>query len=116
VSAPAKAVLASDDLNAQARVLEAAGGIEVVATHPIGFSDHLKGATILIVDLDDGGADALAELVRARAAGVLPATVVGFMSHVDRELGRHAREAGCRAIARGRFWSYLPELFSAQSS
>ena len=112
MSIPRKAVLASDDLNARARVLAAADGVgvEVVTTAPTGFRNSLSGTDLLILDLDRGRADALAELAAATDAGETPRTVVGFVSHVDGSLARDARAAGCRAIARGRFWASLPEI------
>ena len=110
MSIPPKVVLASADLNARARVLEAAGEREVVVTGPLGFSAALQGAGLLVLDLDEGGVRALEELMEAKASGTAPANVIGFMSHVDRELGRAAREAGCHAIARGRFWTHLAEI------
>jgi len=110
MSIPRKLVLASSDLNARARVLEAARDFDVVTTPPIGFTVALEGAAILVLDLDEGGVDALQELTVARAEGSAPAQVIGFLSHVDRDLGRAAREAGCRPIARGRFWTNLPEV------
>ena len=109
VSVPDRWVLASSDLNARARILEAAGPIEVVTTEATGFSTRLEAASVLILDLDEGGETALKELTDARSSGVVPPIVVGFMSHVDRDLGRAARAAGCRPIARGRFWSHLPD-------
>jgi hypothetical protein len=115
VAAPGRIVLASADLNARARVLEAAGPREVETVAATGFRSHLQGASLLILDLDEGGTDALEELKEATAVGETPATVIGFMSHVDRELGRAAREAGCRAIARGRFWSHLDEELQGSS-
>lgn len=110
MSIPARLVLATNDLNALARVEAAAGG-PVIRTEPLGFSASLAGADLLILDLDEGGTEALAELTEARASGPLP-PVIGFLSHVDRPLGRAAREAGCRAISRGKFWAKLPELLS----
>lgn len=109
MSIPARWVLASSDLNARARILEAAGTTEVQISGPTGFRAYLPGATALILDLDQGGTDALSELVAATAAGEAPGRVIGFMSHVDRELGRAAKKAGCRPIARGRFWAHLSE-------
>ena len=109
MSIPGKLVLASSDLNARARVLEAAGEREIVFTGPTGFSDAAAGAGLLILDLDEGGTAALEELVELGETGSLKGEVIGFMSHVDRELGRSAREAGCRPIARGRFWAHLAE-------
>lgn len=110
MSIPTRLVLASSDLNARARVLDAVGAREVVVTPALGFSTRLEGAGILVLDLDEGGEAALEELRTARADGSAPGTIVGFMSHVDRDLGRAAREAGCRAVARGRFWSHLSEI------
>jgi hypothetical protein len=114
VSIPRKVVLASDDLNARARVLAAAEGatVEVVTTSPTSFRAHLAGADLLILDLDRGRTEALSELGGAIEAGEAPPEVVGFLSHVDGSLARAAREAGCRAIARGRFWSSLPEVLA----
>ena len=112
MSIPRRAVLASDDLNARARVLAAAEGtgVAVVITGTTGFGAHLADSDLLILDLDRGRDEALAELVAATAAGAAPPTVVGFLSHVDGDLARTARAAGCRAIARGRFWASLPEI------
>lgn len=113
MSIPARVVLASGDLQAHARVLAAAQapGSTVEITPPSTFVDRLPGADLLILDLDGGREAALAEVRGAAAAGVLPPVVVGFVSHVDGRLARAAREAGVRAIARGRFWRGLPELF-----
>ena len=113
VSLPDRWVLASSDLNARARILEVAGAAEVVTTTPTGFRSHLTTASLLILDLDEGGLEALTELGEARTAGEAPADVIGFLSHVDRDLGRAAREAGCRAVARGRFWTHLPEILES---
>jgi hypothetical protein len=106
-----KMVLASDDLNARARVLAAAADLDVdlVTVGPTGFSGALSGAALLILDLDRGRELALDEL-RAVAADDLPPSVVGFLSHVDADLAAAARAAGCETIPRGRFWSGLPGL------
>lgn len=82
-------------------------------TGPTGFSEAAGGAELLILDLDEGGTAALEELVALAKSGSLEADVIGFMSHVDRELGRAAREAGCRPIARGRFWAHLAETLGS---
>ena len=110
LSIPDRLLLASSDLNARARVLEAAGDREVITTGATGYHHHLAGVSILVLDLDEGGPASLAEL---RELSSRPPVVIGFMSHVDRELGRLAREAGCRPIARGRFWSHLAEVLGS---
>ena len=104
-------VLASDDLNARARVLAAAADLDVdlVTVGPTGFSGALSSAALLILDLDRGREPALDEL-GAVAADDLPRSVVGFLSHVDAGLAAAARAAGCKAIPRGRFWGELPDL------
>lgn len=113
MSIPGKLLLASSDLNARARVLQAACDREIAFTGPRGFAGQLAGVEILVLDLDEGGPQALEELLAARSAGLAPPKVLGFMSHVDRDLGFAAREAGCRAVARGRFWSQLAEVLEA---
>ena len=111
MSIPVRVVLASDDLMARARVLEALEVRSVVATtDPTGFSEAVEGAAALILDLDRGGAACLEELAALQRSGRAPEVVVGFFSHVDAALGRAAREAGCRALPRGKFWAELPAL------
>jgi len=111
----ARVLLASDDLNARARVLAAAEalGIEMVEAPSTGYRSRLAGADLLILDLDRGREAALEELAEAITAGETPDEVVGFLSHVDGALARAAREAGCRAVARGKFWSTLPEILGS---
>lgn len=62
---------------------------------------------LLILDLDTGGQDVLNELVAGRDEGIVPERVIGYFSHVDRELGESARRARCDARPRGQFWSNL---------
>lgn len=102
-------LLASDDLNARARLDGAAGlegRCEVRHTGPVGFAALLEGVDLLILDLDRGGRQALEELGEVGS----PPEAVGFVSHVDTTLIRAARAAGCRPIPRGRFWAELPGL------
>jgi hypothetical protein len=80
-----------------------------------GYSKHLAGAAILVLDLDEGGVAALAELTEARTEGIVPPVVIGFLSHVDKDLGRVAREAGCTTVPRGRFWTHLAELLEGSN-
>jgi hypothetical protein len=104
-------VLVGGDLNARARVGDAAAraGAELVATTPSGVAGALEGrtATVVVVDMDDVGGDALPLIT---AAGTGAALVVGYFSHVDRDLGEKARAAGIEAWPRGRFWRELSDL------
>jgi hypothetical protein len=60
-------------------------------------------ADVAVVDLDRAGVlDALADLTAVTR-------VVGFASHVDDEVLRAARRAGCHAMARSRFFRDVPE-------
>ncbi|HWC13214.1 MAG TPA: hypothetical protein VG929_01295 [Actinomycetota bacterium] len=112
MSIPVRVVLASDDLLARARVLAAAGaaGADVHVVPATRFAEAIAGADVLIIDLDAGRDEALTELTAAGGSAALPPVVVGFVSHVDGDLARAAREAGVRAVARGRFWAALPDL------
>lgn len=110
-----KVVLASDDLNAQARVLAAASSLEVdvVTVAPSGFIHEVTDAALLIIDLDRGREPALAAL--AAVGDARPPIVIGFLSHVDADLAAAARAAGCKPMPRGRFWSSLSQLLSSVS-
>ena len=118
MSIPAKIVLASDDLQARARVLDAleAPGRTVVTTGATGFGEAARGAEALILDLDRGGRAALDELAAMEAGGEGPQRVFGFFSHIDADLGRDARAAGCLAMPRGKFWRTLPGLLDQPAS
>ena len=105
-------MLASDDLQARVRVVDAleGPGHRVVTTGPTGFTEASGKAYALILDLDRGGRAALDELAAMRVRGKAPQHVYAFFSHVDADLGRDARAAGCDAMPRGKFWRMLPTL------
>jgi CheY-like chemotaxis protein len=109
-----RALLVGGDLMARARVDQAAAasGTVVDRTTPGGLTAALAGERydVVLVDLDEGGAEVLHAIEAARPSGGAPARVVGFFSHVDAELGEAARRAGCEAMPRGRFWRTLPAL------
>ena len=67
---------------------------------------------LLVLDLDRGRDRALDAVAAAREAGLTPAKVVAFVSHVDDDLVQAARRAGVDAWPRGRFWRSLEELLS----
>jgi DNA-binding NarL/FixJ family response regulator len=107
-------LLVGSDLMARERIRSAAAHLEMKARNA--SPDQLIAALrdepvdILVLDLDEGRDDVLAELEQARAAGLTPHRVIGYFSHVDRDLGAAAENAGCEAIRRGRFWAELPVL------
>lgn len=67
---------------------------------------------LLVLDLDRGREGALEAVAAARADGLAPEKVVGFVSHVDGDLVEAARRHGVEAWPRGRFWRSLEELLS----
>jgi hypothetical protein len=115
-----RVLLVGVDLMAQAR-LEQAARSEAMATRAVAPSRlveelEARPADVVVLDLDAGGRALLEELDRARAGGLVHGRVIGYFSHVDEELGRAARAAGCEALPRGRFWRTLAEVLSGPSS
>ncbi len=110
-------VLVGGDLLGTDRVLSAcrAAGVGFERIAPEGLEERLTAGAPLLVVVDlDGGRDAAVEAVgRARARDLVISPVVGYVSHVDRELAERARAAGIEPLARGRFWNELPGLLGA---
>lgn len=108
------ALLVSTDLLARSRLEDAAARagwrVEVASPAALPGRAASTGADLLVLDLDSGGTELLDRLDEARARGDVPERIVGFFSHVDTALGEAARAAGCRAMARGKFWRSLPGL------
>lgn len=108
-------VVVGADLMATARLDQAAAGAgaTLVSRSAAELCDVLASrvADLVVLDLDRGGPDLVAEL--ARCLPQAPTRVVGFFSHVDGPLGDAARAAGCEAFPRGRFWRTLPDILSA---
>ena len=112
----ANVVLVGGDLMARSRVEAAAsaGASQLFRADPDTMVAVVteRDPDILILDLDGGREKALEGLETLRARGVRPRRVVGYFSHIDNQLGQAAREAGCEAMARSRFWRSLPELLA----
>lgn len=67
------------------------------------------GTVAAFVELSDGAVEAIAAMRASGPDGALP--VVGFLSHVDRELARRAEAAGTTTVMpRSQFAETLPEL------
>jgi DNA-binding NarL/FixJ family response regulator len=72
-----------------------------------------KEAELLVVDLSAGGEAALAAMRDARAEHP-ELRIVGFYSHVQRDIPERARAAGCdEVMARSAFVDALPGLLGA---
>jgi len=107
-----------DDLMFLSRVREAARGAGVTVRPARGTREAVEaaraGACLVIVDLDSARlpwAEAVPAL-RAEPSGAgLP--IVGFVSHVNAQAARAAREAGCTdVLARSAFVAELPGLLA----
>ncbi|MDZ7266959.1 MAG: hypothetical protein ONB48_05695 [candidate division KSB1 bacterium] len=68
-------------------------------------------SAVLLVNLEELPATALPALSASRAAGH---RVIGFLSHVEVDLARAARAAGCLVMARSQFFARLPEILTGR--
>jgi hypothetical protein len=69
-----------------------------------------EAVDLVVVDLSRPGVIAMVEGLD-RSAGL---RIIGFGSHVDRDLMRSARDAGCdQVLARSAFFSQLPAVLRA---
>ena len=108
-----------DDLMFLSRVREAARSAALEVRTVRTTSDLLEaaraGAALLVVDLDSRRlpwAEALTSLRAVPAHAALP--VIGFLSHVNADAAREARNVGCgQILARSAFVRDLPRLLAA---
>ena len=92
------------DLMDRSKVAAAAPGTRFAA-RPQQLADPAWAADVVVVDL---GRPGVLEVLPS-----IPGRVIGFGSHVDRELLDAARAAGChQVLARSAFFSRLPELLA----
>jgi len=111
-----------DDLMFLSRVREAARSAAIEVRTVRTTSDLLEaaraGAALLVVDLDSRRlpwAEALTSLRAEPAHAALP--VIGFLSHVNADAAREARNAGCgQILARSAFVRDLPQLLAAAAA
>ncbi len=110
-----------DDLFFLAKIQQTAKllGLSIRIADPTKLRDELAGGppTAVIIDLNHRSGAAL-EAVRTIRAGITSTTpVVGFLSHVQADLSRAAREAGCDSVlARSAFSEQLPKILSRLSA
>lgn len=96
------------DLMDRSKVAAAVPGVRFVSSPSELAALASDGATI-VVDLSRPGV-----LDAVRSLGSSGAVVIGFGSHVDRDLLERAREAGCdRVLARSAFFSRLRQELGA---
>jgi CheY-like chemotaxis protein len=111
-----------DDLMFLSRIREAARGCEATV-QAVRSVEELRAACripprLVILDLDSkrlSGLEALPALRGDPALADVP--VVGFLSHVEADLARRAREAGCtRVMARSAFVREVADLVAATAA
>ena len=111
---PRSIAIVGGDLMARSRIESAAAAnsleVQRLSQGDLESLENPPNVALVVLDLDSGGAsmiDAWSSL-----AGESGPRAVGYFSHVDANLGDHARSNGVEAMPRGRFWRSLPELFS----
>jgi DNA-binding NarL/FixJ family response regulator len=113
-------VLVGRDLKDRDRLWKATEGLPgrtvtgTGAERVLAFLAKNQPVDLVVVDLDDGGAEVLEGLAGAAEQGLLPRRVLGYFSHVQEETGNAARAAGIEAYPRSRFWRELPSLLTGQ--
>ena len=119
----ARRVLAAvEDLLFKSKILETAKELDVEARFPRSPKKLLAAlrespSDLLILDLNSDRfepLELLKEVKSGEATSEVP--VVGFLSHVQKDLAVAAREAGCdRIVARSAFTRNLPQIISGDA-
>jgi CheY-like chemotaxis protein len=114
-----RVVAAVEDLLFRSKISETAAQLGVEALFPRSPKKLLDEAQatlpdLLILDLNSARFDPLTLLRQLKSDEALKSVpVVGFLSHVQKDLALAARESGCdRIMARSAFTKDLPEVLS----
>ena len=117
-----KVVAAVEDLMFRSKISETAGQLGIEASFPRDPKKLMEQATqsrpdLLVLDLNSMRFEPL-ELLKMLKSGeaTRDIPVVGFLSHVQKDLAVAARESGCdRVMARSAFTRDLPEILAGGS-
>jgi len=114
-----RVVAAVEDLLFKSKISETAGQLGMEATFPRSPKKLIEQAAqsppnLLILDLNSARFEPLELLKRLKADEALrDVPVVGFLSHVQKDLAIAARELGCdRVMARSVFTKDLPNILA----
>jgi CheY-like chemotaxis protein len=114
-----RVVAAVEDLLFRSKISETAAQLGVEALFPRSPKKLLDEAQatlpdLLVLDLNSARFDPLTLLRQLKSDEALKSVpVVGFLSHVQKDLALAARESGCdRIMARSAFTKDLPEVLS----
>ena len=117
-----KVVAAVEDLMFRSKISETAGQLGIEASFPRDPKKLMEQATqsrpdLLVLDLNSVRFEPLTLLKQLKSDEDLKVVpVVGFLSHVQKNLAVAARESGCdRVMARSAFTKDLPEILSSSS-
>ena len=115
----ARVVAAVEDLLFRSKISETATQLGVEALFPRSPKKLLDEAQatppdLLVLDLNSARFEPLTLLNQLKSDDALRAVpIVGFLSHIQKNLAVAAREAGCnRVMARSAFTKNLPEILS----
>ena len=109
---------AVEDLLFRSKISATADALGIQATFPRSSKKLLQaadGADLLILDLNSARYEPLKLLTDLKGdTSTKDIPVVGFLSHVQKDLAVAAREAGCdRIVARSAFTRDLPEILAS---
>ena len=117
-----RVVAAVEDLLFRSKISETATQLGVEALFPRNPKKLLDEAQatspdLLVLDLNSARFDPLTLLKQLKSNETLKAVpVIGFLSHVQKDLAVAARQSGCdRVMARSAFTKELPEILSSSS-
>ena len=112
---------AVEDLLFRSKISETASRLGVEAAFPRSPKKLLETLResppdLLVLDLNSARFEPLALLGAVRSEGATrDVPIVGFLSHVQKDLAVAAREAGCdRVVARSAFTKNLPEILAGR--
>jgi CheY-like chemotaxis protein len=116
----ARRVLAAvEDLLFKSKILETADALGIEALFPRNPKRFVEQATaappdLLVLDLNSRRFEPLMLLERLKSdEALMDVPVVGFLSHVQKDLAVAARESGCdRVVTRSAFTKELPEILA----
>jgi CheY-like chemotaxis protein len=114
-----KIVAAVEDLLFRSKISETAGALGVEAAFPRSSKKLVEQATqsppdLLVLDLNSTRFEPLTLLERLKSdEATKNVPIVGFLSHVQKDLAVAARESGCdRVMARSAFTRDLPKILA----
>ncbi len=118
-----RVVAAVEDLLFRSKISETANTLGIEATFPRSPKKLVEQATrfapdLLVLDLNSARFEPLELLERLKSdEATRDIPVVGFLSHVQKDLALAARDSGCdRVMARSAFTKDLPKILAGDGS